>query len=78
MRTFIRDIYALFTRGAASPNIDKETWVAPSADLIGSVTLSADGKVAGCSAADNEPITIGLDQIFRMAACYIPILAIQW
>lgn len=47
--------------GQPLQNIDKETWVAPSADLIGSVTLSADVSIwwQAVLRADNEPITIG-------------------
>ena len=47
--------------GQHSQNIDKETWVAPSADLIGSVTLSADVSIwwQAVLRADNESITIG-------------------
>ena len=47
--------------GQHPQNIDKENWVAPSADLIGSVILSADVSIwwQAVLRADNEPITIG-------------------
>jgi len=47
--------------GQHPQNIDKENWVAPSADLIGSVILSAGVSIwwQAVLRADNEPITIG-------------------
>ena len=51
-----------YSLGGQHPqNIDKENWIAPSADLIGSVILSADVSIwwQAVLRADNEPITIG-------------------
>ena len=51
-----------YSLGGQHPqNIDKENWIAPSADLIGSVILSANVSIwwHAVLRADNEPITIG-------------------
>ena len=51
-----------YSLGGQHPqNIDKENWIAPSADLIGSVILSANVSIwwQAVLRADNEPITIG-------------------
>ena len=47
--------------GQHPQNIHKENWVAPSADLIGSVILSANVSIwwQAVLRADNEPITVG-------------------
>ena len=51
-------IYAL---GASKPDIELDSWVAPSADLIGKVRISKGSSVWFCAVlrGDNEMITVG-------------------
>jgi carbonic anhydrase/acetyltransferase-like protein (isoleucine patch superfamily) len=53
----------LYTLGEKTPNLPAEDrfWIAPSADVIGDVTLGEDASIWFCAVVrgDNDPITIG-------------------
>ncbi|MFT4075186.1 MAG: gamma carbonic anhydrase family protein [Asticcacaulis sp.] len=54
---------AIYKLGDKAPNLppDERFWIAPSADVMGDVTLKADASIWFCAVVrgDNDPITIG-------------------
>ncbi|MGN6208109.1 gamma carbonic anhydrase family protein [Asticcacaulis sp.] len=54
---------AIYTLGGKTPNLpaDGRFWIAPSADVMGDVTVGEDASIWFCAVVrgDNDPITIG-------------------
>lgn len=54
---------AIYKLGDKAPNLpaDERFWIAPSADVMGDVTVKADASIWFCAVVrgDNDPITIG-------------------